>query len=324
MSLSAVLAHCAIEIQSWRVIIVSGQCLIFRRGNVKKLLKFLEQHHDVVRTWWCERCGEVCIVDPEHLSFVCFRRHMLRDSRRCLHSWRCAYRKSMLDGMWFDQVHLLVSTVCRFCCLWLVLPFPRQIILQRELSISSRSVVDWSSFCREVCIYWADKKSQKIGGQGVIVEIDKAKIGKQKYNRGRWIEGNWVFEGFERSSQNCFLVPVLSRGSGVLLDIIKTWIKPGTTIISDCWKAYDCLSKERFVHASVNYSYNFVDPTSGAHTQNIERTWWEVRGVSHVSAVLKNIWLGTWQSFFLSASSPIIVFMSTLFFGLSWPEHTVG
>lgn len=32
-----------------------------------------------------------------------------------------------------------------------------------------------------------------------------------------------------------------------------------------------------FVHFSVNHSVNFVDPESGAHTQNIERSWREVR-----------------------------------------------
>jgi len=117
-----------------------------------------------------------------------------------------------------------------------------------------------------------------IGGQGVIVEIDEAKISKRKYNRGRWIKVNRVFGGFECSSQNCCLVPVPSRGSDVLLVIIKTWIKPGTTIISDCWKAYNYLSKEGFVYASVNHSYHTVDPSSGAHTQNTESTWREVRG----------------------------------------------
>ncbi|EFN82675.1 hypothetical protein EAI_02718, partial [Harpegnathos saltator] len=30
-------------------------------------------------------------------------------------------------------------------------------------------------------------------------------------------------------------------------------------------------------HLTVNHSYNFVDPDIGAHTQNIERIWREVR-----------------------------------------------
>jgi len=47
--------------------------------------------------------------------------------------------------------------------------------------------------------------------------------------------------------------------------------------MSDCWRAYDCLSSEGFVHQTVNHSQNFVDPTSGAHTQNIERLWRDVR-----------------------------------------------
>ena len=51
----------------------------------------------------------------------------------------------------------------------------------------------------------------------------------------------------------------------------------GTTIISDCWKAYNCLASEGYTHLSVNHSVNFVDPRTGALTQNIERVWREVR-----------------------------------------------
>ena len=151
-------------------------------------------------------------------------------------------------------------------------------MIQKEIEVSPHTVVDWSSFCREVCLFWLEKERVILGGPGVVVEIDEAKLGKRKYNRGRWIDGQWVFGGFERGSKRCFVVPVPSRGSDVLLEVIKQWIRPGTTVVSDCWKAYDCLSLEGFVHESVNHSKNFVDPTTGAHTQNIERTWREVRG----------------------------------------------
>jgi len=46
--------------------------------------------------------------------------------------------------------------------------------------------------------------------------------------------------------------------------------------MSDCWRAYDCLSMEGFVHQRVNNSQNFVNPDSGAHTQNIKCLWREV------------------------------------------------
>ena len=40
--------------------------------------------------------------------------------------------------------------------------------------------------------------------------------------------------------------------------------------MSDLWRAYDCLNDEGFQHLTVNRSLNFVDPDTGAHTQNIE------------------------------------------------------
>ncbi|KAK9736370.1 ISXO2-like transposase domain [Popillia japonica] len=75
----------------------------------------------------------------------------------------------------------------------------------------------------------------KLGGPG---------IGSRKYHKGHRIEGQWVFGGFKRSTGRVFMVPVEQRGTDTLLPIIKQWIKPGTTIISDCWKAYDVLHQE--------------------------------------------------------------------------------
>ncbi len=39
------------------------------------------------------------------------------------------------------------------------------------------------------------------------MEIDKAKIGNRKYNRGRLLKGQWVFGGIERESKKLFLIP---------------------------------------------------------------------------------------------------------------------
>lgn len=77
------------------------------------------------------------------------------------------------------------------------------------------------------------------------------------------IDGKWIFGGFERESGRMFIVPVPERSKECLLNVIKEWIMPGTTIISDCWKAYNCLENEDFVHYTVNHSLNFVDPDTG-------------------------------------------------------------
>jgi transposase-like protein len=50
-----------------------------------------------------------------------------------------------------------------------------------------------------------------------------------------------VFGGVERGTNRCFLVMVPDRKQKTLLAIIKQYIAPGTTIISDEWSAYKCL-----------------------------------------------------------------------------------
>ena len=98
-----------------------------------------------------------------------------------------------------------------------------------------------------------------------------------KYHRGRYIEGQWIFGGICRETKACFLVPVERRDKDTLLLIIRAHILPGTRVMSDMWKAYDCLQDEGYVHLTENHSLNFVDPDTGAHTQGIENRWWCVK-----------------------------------------------
>lgn len=74
-----------------------------------------------------------------------------------------------------------------------------------------------------------------------------------------------------------FLIYVINRTQKTLLPIIKQYIKPKTTIISDCWKSYECLDKNGFEHLKVNHSLTFKDPETGAHTNTIEGTWFHVK-----------------------------------------------
>ncbi|CAI6356223.1 unnamed protein product [Macrosiphum euphorbiae] len=116
-------------------------------------------------------------------------------------------------------------------------------------------------------------RHDKIGGVGKVVEIDESKFGRRKYYRGHRVEGQWVFGGVERITGKCFLVPVECRDKETLLTLVKDWILPGTLIISDCWKSYDCLKDEGYEHLTVNHSIQFKNPDTGAHTNNVEGMW---------------------------------------------------
>ena len=106
------------------------------------------------------------------------------------------------------------------------------------------------------------------------MEIDESKFGKRKYNRGKRVDGVWVFGGIERDSNppKCFFVSVPDRSAATLVPIIKRFILPGTTILSDCWKAYSCLRDQGYLHETVNHSVEFVAET-GAHINGIESRW---------------------------------------------------
>lgn len=245
------------------------------------LVKYLVQHKVINGFTKCIKCGEVADLNINTLNYRCGKVRVVDRSQDRKKKLKvvCNFKKSALMGTWFQRSKMKIGNVFYFCAIWLMLPYPRQNFIIEELKCSSMTVVDWSSFCREVCINYGQRNSQKIGGHGKIVEIDEAKFGKRKYNRGRIITGQWVFGGIERGTNNTFLVPVEKRDAETLLSVVKEWILPGTTIISDFWKAYDCLANEGFQHLKVNHSINFVDPEKPEiNTQKIERTWRDVRG----------------------------------------------
>ncbi|XP_071576627.1 uncharacterized protein [Temnothorax nylanderi] len=245
--------------------------------NKIELIDFLIQHGVLANTIKCSQCGDNINIDKDTLTYRCRRRYYIKNIHKKRVCKQCDFYKSAKTGTWFHKSHLDIATICKIVACFLMLRHPRHDITMAETGVASATITDWFNFCREVCVFWADKYSTKLGGPGHTVEIDETKIGHRKYNRGRLLKGNWIFGGYEQDSKKVFIVPVEDRTEKTLLACIKEWILPGTTIMSDCWKSYNCLSNEDFQPLTVNHSYNFVDPESGAHTQHIERVWREVR-----------------------------------------------
>ena len=74
-----------------------------------------------------------------------------------------------------------------------------------------------------------------------------------------------------------FFVHVEDRSKFTLSGMIEKYIKPQTTIISDCWSSYQLLEKAGFEHLTVNHTIEFKNPETGAHTNNIEGTWFHLK-----------------------------------------------
>ena len=124
-----------------------------------------------------------------------------------------------------------------------------------------------------------DGAHRKIGGPGHIIEIDESKFGKRKYNRGRRVVGKWILGGFCRTADECFLVecPNNRRDHHTLLCLIKLYVAPGTTTLTDKWRGYSALPRHGFVHLVLNHSRVFVDPLTGVHTNTCEGMWFHAK-----------------------------------------------
>ena len=59
--------------------------------------------------------------------------------------------------------------------------------------------------------------------------------------------------------------------------------------MSDCWKAYDCLENEGYIHGTVNHSIEFINSETGNHTQSIESTWRAVKKLLPRSGSIKGM-----------------------------------
>ena len=71
------------------------------------------------------------------------------------------------------------------------------------------------------------------------------------------------------------MVMVQRRDAATLLPMIQQHVRPGSIIWSDEWASYQRVQRLPPVaqHSTVNHSIQFVDPTTGVHTQNIESYW---------------------------------------------------
>ena len=133
--------------------------------------------------------------------------------------------------------------------------------IMHELKLSKKTVVEWANFFREACFTTIVDASEKIGGNGVEVEIDESKFGKRK----------WVFGGHEKyNKRKVFMIPVKDRKQNTLISLIQKWIHPGSIIHSDCWKSYNKLPKLGYTHVTVNHSKEFLNKENAACTNGIE------------------------------------------------------
>lgn len=115
----------------------------------------------------------------------------------------------------------------------------------------------------------------KLGGFGTTVQIDETMLNfKCKSHRGRAPENKTdaltMVEVSEGITKRAFIYIIPNKKIETIIPIIINNVFAGSTIFTDEHLTYQVLTRYGFVHKTVCHKYNFVNPTNGVHTQNIE------------------------------------------------------
>ena len=248
-------------------------------------IKFLQEQHTLksdiicpgplVNTKRSNYCGHLMILKnvtdrKDGLTWRCRKLHKItkNDRKYTVKDVKVSIRYNT----WLESAKLTLEEIIQFIYLWTNGYSSANI--QHELSLSNKCVIEWSALMRDTCMGIVYNNSQQIGGEGIHIEIDESKFGRRKYYKGHHVEGQWVFGGRERDDKTkLFMLPVHNRKEHTLIPLIQKWIRKGSIIHSDCWKAYSKLKYLGYTHVTVNHSETFKDPSTGACTNHIECEW---------------------------------------------------
>lgn len=173
-------------------------------------------------------------------------------------SW---FRKSPLEGTFFENVHIPFVKVLRLIVFWYFRTPVTFAAVHCEVHVST--AVDFYSFCREVCRVVHGHDEQPIGGPGDIVEVDESHLFTPKYHRGRGMRRKslWVFGGISRLTKKQFIVQVGGRDRNTLFPLMRQHIAQGSFIMSDEARVYRGCEVLGFTgHCAVNHSQTYVRP----------------------------------------------------------------
>ena len=236
----------------------------------------------------------------EHARDFLFQRGILKSSLSCpgcssamnlvpcsskkssdLLIWRCSpcsrFRNIRTDSVLSGQK--LTFSLFLQLVFYLSIKSLANVAISQIIGVSKNTISDWKTLIHTRVADFLVSNPSPLGGPGVVVEMDEAKFGKRKYNKGAYREGQWVLGAVDRSNGNCILLPCPnnSRGAPTLLPLIKRWILPGSVVYTDEWGAYNSLTTAGYTHHTVNHSIQFVDPATGVHTNTQEGLWAHVK-----------------------------------------------
>jgi hypothetical protein len=152
----------------------------------EQCLMFLFHHGAFYTSRECESCHIPMIYYQTQKAFKCPKKH-------------CRKTMSFKANSFFSHCRLPCSQVLHLAYLWL--SKASMSTTQDHTGHTKQTICDYFKYFRELVSSFPMQEERMIGGDGVIVELDGAKLGKRKYNKGHHVEGVWILGGVERTPE---------------------------------------------------------------------------------------------------------------------------
>jgi len=111
------------------------------------------------------------------------------------------------------------------------------------------------------------------GGFSGQVELDESYFGgRNKGRRGRGTEKIPVF-GIKKRNGRVYTQIIKNATSAEIRPIIKEFVRKGSTVYTDGWRAYDSLVLDGYKHFRINHQQFQYSNRKGAHVNGIENFW---------------------------------------------------
>ena len=236
--------------------------------NEDLVLNFLLQNNLIKQEKTCNKCGAIKPITS------------LKNTKcnlRVLGN-KCGGETSIFKDTIFERSKIDVQKYIFILYEWSVdTPTDKTAI---EYSCNQSTISRLFSEFREIaCFFYNIENNETIGGENIIVQIDKTCIVKNKNHNERILSyQKWMISGVVLGNNDRYFIKYVERrDQTTLIDVIRRKIAPRSIIMTDMWGGYvnlaSILHEYEFTHMTVNHSNNFINPITGANTQSIESFW---------------------------------------------------
>ena len=229
----------------------------------KSALEFLQQRAVIRQTPPnCSACGKLMTL--------------VKSGKGDERIFRCKTHKgnklSLKKNSFCEDSSLKFTQIVELLCLWsFKIPVCSVIALT---DLSNITVMRWYSFFKKICSHHLNNNPRKIGGPGVVVEVDESIIARRKFRVGDSVEEGWVFGGICPNTGEGFLRHITDKSEATLLPLIVKHVKPGSIIHSRSSPSLRGIANLP-VNPPIQHLVlgNFIDPVSGTCTNRVLRFW---------------------------------------------------